>query len=368
MIDNKKENPALNEVAKQFNDALLDEQKKEIDRLRQIIRKKDRKISELKKESKKHLKDKIKVFNENQDLLAQLESVEKASNSEELAKKDELIAKLRMYLKEDDEVKTLFTEAILDWDDERDKFKKAISDKDAALFNAKNEIRELRQRVADNAVAKVNMQALHSAERALIYKEKEFKKNLEDKDAVLSDVAEELRLSKIREDNLTEVCKKYLKEIEDLKNKVGYAERRMNEAYASCHEMRKKIRLRDIVIEGLKEDLSDSKKSIKDCQKEIEDLKKKKVNLGIASVNAVDLYIDSVTRAELDGLLLDFWEKDSKGITAIYQLKNGKRHKLRLDFTGDEVTFSRSDPDKNNGPRYKITFDWGTWEKYLLSM
>ena len=53
---------------------------------------------------------------------------------------------------------------------------------------------------------------------------------LKDKDAVLSDVAEELRLSKIREKNLTEVGQKYMKENEELKNeldafKVSYKRR-----------------------------------------------------------------------------------------------------------------------------------------------
>ena len=43
---------------------------------------------------------------------------------------------------------------------------------------------------------------------------------IHDKNAVLSDVAEELRLSKIREKNLTEVCQKYMKENEELKNEL----------------------------------------------------------------------------------------------------------------------------------------------------
>ena len=44
---------------------------------------------------------------------------------------------------------------------------------------------------------------------------------IHDKNAVLSDVAEELRLSKIREKNLTEVCQKYMKEVEDLKKELA---------------------------------------------------------------------------------------------------------------------------------------------------
>lgn len=122
-------NPALKESATQFNDALLDEQAKkikrikeknlrlgrEIARLNKIIHKKNMKIEELRKESSRHLRGKIKMFGENVDL----------------------------------------------------------------------------------------------------------EQMLKDKDAVLSDVSEELRLSKIREKNLTEVCQKYMNENEELKKKVA---------------------------------------------------------------------------------------------------------------------------------------------------
>lgn len=122
-IDKVKEgNPALKEASSQFNDALLDEQAKEIKRLGKeisklngIIHKKNLKIEELRKESSRHLRGKIKMFGENVDL----------------------------------------------------------------------------------------------------------EQMLKDKDAILSDVAEELRLSKIREKNLTEVGQKYMKENEELKNQLA---------------------------------------------------------------------------------------------------------------------------------------------------
>ena len=119
---NTSENPALAESASQFNDSLLDEQAdkikrlgKEITRLNKAIHKKNMKIEELRKESSRHLRGKIKMFGENVDL----------------------------------------------------------------------------------------------------------EKMLKDKDSVLSDVAEELRLSKIREKNLTELCQKYIKENEELKKKLA---------------------------------------------------------------------------------------------------------------------------------------------------
>jgi hypothetical protein len=48
---------------------------------------------------------------------------------------------------------------------------------------------------------------------------------IHDKNAVLADVSEELRLSKIREKNLTEVCQKYMKENEELKGKLLYVKK-----------------------------------------------------------------------------------------------------------------------------------------------
>ena len=130
----KEGNPALAESASQFNDALLEEQAKkikrlgkEITRLNKAIHKKNMKIEELRKESSRHLRGKIKVFYENVDL----------------------------------------------------------------------------------------------------------EKMLKDKDAVLSDVAEELRLSKIREKNLTEVCQKYMKENEELKKNLDKKTTIENEQWIS---------------------------------------------------------------------------------------------------------------------------------------
>lgn len=139
-------NPALKESASQFNDALLDEQAKEIERLkeknlrlgREIARlnkniyKKNMKIEELRKESSRHLRGKIKMFGENVDL----------------------------------------------------------------------------------------------------------EQMLKDKDAVLADVAEELRLSKIREKNLTEVSQKHMKENEELKKELDVAKKQntavMTDMTAKC--------------------------------------------------------------------------------------------------------------------------------------
>lgn len=56
---------------------------------------------------------------------------------------------------------------------------------------------------------------------------------IHDKNAVLSDVAEELRLSKIREKNLTEVSQKYMKENEELREKLDKKTTIENEQWLS---------------------------------------------------------------------------------------------------------------------------------------
>lgn len=225
-------NPALKEAASQFNDALLDEQAKEIKcikeknlrlgkeiaRLNKIIYKKNLKIEELRKESSIHLRGKIKMFCENVDL--------------------------------------------------EDKLK--------------------------------------------------------DKDAVLSDVAEELRLSKIREKNLTEVCQKYMKENEDLKEKLA-----------------NKV-VDKIDAQALKS--AESALAYKDSY--IEKLKNKKVINNRVSMEAIAKYVDAVSKAELDGLVLVSWKNDGKEITSVYQLKNGKRYTLSLVYTGEEFLFYKTDLDK----------------------
>lgn len=187
-IDKVKEgNPAIKEALKesasQFNDALLDEQAKdlkrlgkEIARLNSIIHKKNLKIEELGKESSRHLEGKMKMFGENFDL----------------------------------------------------------------------------------------------------------EQMLKDKNAVLADVAEELRLSKIREKNLTEVCQKYVKEVEDLREQLAdkvvdkidaqalksaesalaWKEKVIAEKDMALAYYEKKIAEKDEVIDNLRKELTESKKRV----------------------------------------------------------------------------------------------------------
>lgn len=146
-------NTALSESASQFNDALLDEQAK--------------KIVELTDENER-LKDQVAVLYECKE------------NNEKYNLK---------------QIKRLGKE---------------ITRLNKAIHKKNMKIEELRKESSRHLRGKIKV----------FYENVDLEKMLKDKDAILSDVAEELRLSKIREKNLTEVCQKYMKENEELMEKL----------------------------------------------------------------------------------------------------------------------------------------------------
>ena len=150
-------NPALKESASQFNDALLDEQAKKIEELT-----KDKEL--IKKASLSQLDDFIEIYN--------------------------------LLTKESQKTKRLGNE---------------ITRLNKAIHKKNMKIEELRKESSRHLRGKIKI----FGENA------DLEQMLKDKDAVLADVAEELRLSKIREKNLTEVCQKYMNENEELKKKLA---------------------------------------------------------------------------------------------------------------------------------------------------
>ena len=156
-------NPALEESASQFNDALLDEQAdkikrlgKEITRLNKAIHKKNMKIEELRKESSRHLRGKIKVFYENVDLEKMLKDKD--------AVLSDVAEELRL---------------------------SKIREKNLTEVSQKymNENEELKKKLTNKIVDKINAQALKSAESAIAYKEKV----ITEKDEVIADLGKELK-------------------------------------------------------------------------------------------------------------------------------------------------------------------------------
>ncbi len=170
-------NPALAEAASQFNEALLDEQAKdlkrlgkEIARLNSIIHKKNLKIEELGKESSRHLEGKMKMFGENFDLEQMLKDKNAvlADVAEELR-----LSKIR---------------------------EKNLTELCQKYIKANDELKE---KLANNVVDKIDAQALKSAESALAWKEKViaekdmalsyYEKKIAEKDEVIADLGKELK-------------------------------------------------------------------------------------------------------------------------------------------------------------------------------
>lgn len=150
----KEGNPALAESAYQFNDALLDEQAK--------------KIEELTMENDR-LKDQVAV--------------------------------LDVYKKHNDKISRKQIKRL----------GKEITRLNKIIHKKNLKIDEIRKESSRHLRGKMKMFGENF----------DLEQELKDKNAVLSDVAEELRLSKIREKNLTEVCQKYMKENEELKKELA---------------------------------------------------------------------------------------------------------------------------------------------------
>ena len=103
---------------------------------------------------------------------------------------------------------------------EINKLNKVIHEKKMMIKNLILERgRVARLLAAEQTIHKIDLQATVSAENALIYKEKEYEKSLQEKDEVIDDLSKELAHAKEREEELIATIKDYLKEIDELKGK-----------------------------------------------------------------------------------------------------------------------------------------------------
>ena len=248
-------NPALKEAASQFNDALLDEQakkiaeqNKEITRLLSLVEKKENSISRL-------YYEKSVLEKENEEL-----------------KKGEIPAKY-------------FDKALVD--EQAEKIKKLEHEKLDILEMAsscKQTVTERGKEISrlNKAIHKKNMKIEEFRKESSIQlrgKIKMFVENrdlegkLKDKDAVLSDVAEELRLSKIREKNLTEVCQKYMKENEELRKELANKVVDKIDAQA-LKSAESALAEKDEVISDLGKELAATKKELEEKTKLVEMVRK----------------------------------------------------------------------------------------------
>lgn len=201
-------NPALKEAASQFNDALLDEQAKKIVSLEEkckkyayIVDSLEGKLRELKAENRR-----IKDSDLNLEGLtyATRELKEKNKKIDELTKENE---ELKSWCENQNREISLNT---ISFTNEAKRLGREIARLNKNIYKKNMKIEELRKGSSRHLRGKIKM----------FGENVDLEQMLKDKDAVLADVAEELRLSKIREKNLTEVSQKYMKENEELKNEL----------------------------------------------------------------------------------------------------------------------------------------------------
>ena len=106
-------------------------------------------------------------------------------------------------------------------------------------------------------------------------------KIIHDKNAILSDVAEELRLSKIREKNLTELCQKYIKANEELKEKLAnnvvdkIDAQALKSAESALAWKEKLIYYKDMAIAYKEKEIAEKNEVIADLTHELKAMKNK---------------------------------------------------------------------------------------------
>jgi chromosome segregation ATPase len=228
-------NPALKVAASQFNDALLDEQGKKIKRLGKEISRLNGIIHDKNEEIKRKTKGCCELVAENVDLKEDLKNTESLLH-------DTMEANSRN----------------LD-----------------TCFKNEDLIDELKKKLAENTkLAKKYAKELSDSSLGLCKLEKQLK----DKNAVLSDVAEDLRLTKIREKNLAELGLKYVGENEKLKKKLAdkvvdkIDAQALKSAESALAYKEKVIAEKDEVIDKLTKENNDYKKVVEEFRNKIADM------------------------------------------------------------------------------------------------
>lgn len=338
---NTSENPALEESASQFNDALLDEQAKKIAELT-----KDKEL--MKKATLLRLDDFIEIYN-----LLTKESQKTKRLGKEIAKLNGIIHDKNAVLA--DVAEELRLSKI------REKNLTGVSQK----YMKENE--ELKEKLANKVVDKIDAQALKSSESALAWKEKViaekdmalaynekeiadlkeklksiyknrhiervYKKKLVEKDEVIDNLHKELKAQK---GLVNHISKKYdgakinlnlrMKECEKLKEALDEANKHQQQAYRSCTDKNKEIRVLKLQISALE-----------------------KRGNGIDwkhNADAIKLYVNRASHERL-------WNPISQDICNEKELSfiinhGGKRVKYALHFDGTDIVYECSDPDKKS--------------------
>lgn len=286
-------NPALAESASQFNDALLDEQAKKIERLKK----------------------------ENAELLV-------------------IVERMKHDVKE---VDYKFNAACKENERLNEKIRELIKEK----TNPEDQITVL------NACKKHNDKIDRKQIKCLGKEIAKLNGIIHDKNAILSDVAEELRLTKIREKNLVEVSQKYMKENEELKKKLaGKIDAQVLKSAESALAWKEEVvTYKDMALAYDEKNIAEKDEEIRALKLQISALEKRGNGIGWKrNAYAIKLYVNRASRERL-------WNPINQDICNEQELifiinHGGKRVKYALRFDGTDIVYECSDPDKK--PRIPI--------------
>lgn len=287
-------NPALKEAASQFNDALLDEQAKKIKRLGKEISRLNGIIHDKNEEIKRKTKGCCELVAENVDL------------KEDLRKTESLLHDTR----------------------------EANSRNLDMCFKNEDLIDELKKKLAEKTkLAKKYAKELSDSSLGLCKLEKQLK----DKNAVSSDVAEELRLTKIREKNLAELGLKYVGENEKLKKELAdkvvdkIDAQALKSAESALAYKEKVIAEKDDVIADLGNELADTKKELEDANKLVKTVRKYSKEYCEYGIEAVKMI------RKMAKVIVNEGPVSSKDFKEYRRLANGYRFNPQLpDFSEEE--------------------------------
>lgn len=287
-------NPALKEAASQFNDALLDEQAKKIKRLGKEISRLNGIIHDKNEEIKRKTKGCCELVAENVDL------------KEDLRKTKSLLHDTR----------------------------EANSRNLDMCFKNEDLIDELKKKLAEKTkLAKKYAKELSDSSLGLCKLEKQLK----DKNAVLSDVAEELRLTKIREKNLAKLGLKYVGENEKLKKELAdkvvdkIDAQALKSAESALAYKEKVIAEKDDVIADLGNELADTKKELEDANKLVKTVRKYSKEYCEYGIEAVKMI------RKMAKVIVNEGPVSSKDFKEYRRLANGYRFNPQLpDFSEEE--------------------------------
>lgn len=300
---NTSENPALEEAASQFNDALLDEQtkkigeqNKEITRLISLVEKKENSISRL-------YYEKSVLEKENEDL-KKGELPARYFDKALVDEQEEKIKKLEHEKLDILEIASSSKQTIAEQADKIKRLGKEIARLNKVIYKKNLKIEEFRKEASRHLRGKIKM----------------FGENL-NLSQELCDKNEELRLTKIREKNLAELGLKYVVENEKLKKKLAdkivdeIDARALKSAESALAYKEKVIAEKDEVIADLGNELAEAKKL---NTAKILDINAKCMRAARESINDVfESYAAKYAKSTLDEL------KDKA-----YETFNAKAHKL----------------------------------------